>query len=655
MDALPHLFAVQSFSKDSAAAWGILWWGIVIFIIRTLELAAAGNSRVKRMSLRNVLFAAAAYIAPVYIGYLAGTPLVILLIATLAAELMDIGVYFTHAEWSIIGCLAFNAPILFSLSFLQYALFVSVTTAMQWYGYALAFLLIAGELASAFIDVYYTNELIDVLCRTQWNMRLYPSKNSASPAQLPMVSLHVPAHDEPPEMVIQTLQAILRLDYPSFEIILIDDNTQDSLKWRPVMDFCLQNTIKVFHLQQYPGYKAGALNFALTQTSPNAELIAIVDADYLVQPNWLKETAPLFLQNPEMAFLQTPQAFTYAPKDTYHHMNALAERYFFSVGMKSRAERNSIIFCGTMGLIRRRVLERIGGWAEWSVTEDAEASLRIFTKGYFGGYLDEVYGYGQLPATLADLKKQHYRWAYGSVQLTRSYISLLLFGRKLHNKNPKQGAVAGASARLTAKQRYDYLMHGMHWFHPFLQIALGLFLNCIIVARIFHIPLTVRPLIASALLAPILGTVIGAARVLWSSKLVMKISWKEAVGVLIGLFAVHWAVSRASFAGLYRRRLPFLRTPKNTSALSIGDALKMAAPETIFTAIAAGSIIVLLAQSISSETILLSLLLLWHILVISPAIVMALLNMRQIRNKQKEQENPAEIETIKIPAMAHRS
>ncbi len=466
MNALPHILFVRYLSAKSAASWGILWWGILTFMIRTLELAAAGASRIKRTSPRNVLLAAAAYVTPIYIGYLVGAPLVVLLLATLAAELIDISVFFTHTEWSLIGCLAFSAPILFSLSFLQYALYVSVTTSAQWYGYTLAFFLIAGELASAFIDVYYTSELIDVLCRTKWNMRLYPSRNSSAAAQFPMVSLHVPAHDEPPEMVIQTLQAILRLEYPSYEIILIDDNTQDMLKWRPVMDFCLKHNIKVFHLQQYPGYKAGALNFALTQTSPNAELIAIVDADYIVQPQWLKETAPLFLQNPEMAFIQTPQAFTYDAGDTYHHVNALAEKYFFSVGMHSRAERNSIIFCGTMGLIRRRVLERLGGWAEWSVTEDAEASLRIFTKGYVGGYLDIVYGHGQLPATLADLKKQHYRWAYGSVQLTRAYILLLLFGRKLRNKNPKQGAVAGAFARLNAKQRYDYLMHGLHWFHP---------------------------------------------------------------------------------------------------------------------------------------------------------------------------------------------
>jgi cellulose synthase/poly-beta-1,6-N-acetylglucosamine synthase-like glycosyltransferase len=53
-----------------------------------------------------------------------------------------------------------------------------------------------------------------------------------------MVSLHVPAHNEPPDMVIDTLRALLRLDYPSYEVICIDDNTDDERLWRPVQEWC---------------------------------------------------------------------------------------------------------------------------------------------------------------------------------------------------------------------------------------------------------------------------------------------------------------------------------------------------------------------------------------------------------------------------------
>ena len=57
-------------------------------------------------------------------------------------------------------------------------------------------------------------------------------------SDLPMVSLHVPAHNEPPDMVIETLRSLLRLDYPRYEVILIDDNTDDEDLWRPVEAWC---------------------------------------------------------------------------------------------------------------------------------------------------------------------------------------------------------------------------------------------------------------------------------------------------------------------------------------------------------------------------------------------------------------------------------
>jgi hypothetical protein len=61
---------------------------------------------------------------------------------------------------------------------------------------------------------------------------------AASSGVLPFVSLHVPAHNEPPDMVIQTLESLLRIDYPHYEIVVIDDNTDDERLWRPVADWC---------------------------------------------------------------------------------------------------------------------------------------------------------------------------------------------------------------------------------------------------------------------------------------------------------------------------------------------------------------------------------------------------------------------------------
>lgn len=638
------IIQIHSISQQSISLLlQVLWWGTSVLVIRTIALAAAGRDRTKKVTWWTALLAIAVYLIPGIAGMsLHLSPLINLLLFG-STFVIDGIIMLLHHEWSVTGWQSYGTTPIVAATFAGYAIAVTIATPMHIYELLISCLLLFGEFLSVFIDLYYSEEFIDVVCRTQWHANLRPWQGDVP--YWPRVSLHVPANNEPPELVIRTLTAILQLDYPTFEVILIDDNTHDDAKWQPVMDFCLHNSIKIFHLDQFSGYKAGAINFALQQTDPQAEIIAIVDSDYIVQPHWLRETVPYFIHNPQLAFLQTPQAFTYDHQDWYHHANALAENYFFAVGMRSRAERNSIIFCGTLGLIRRRVLERIGGWAEWCVTEDAEASLRTLMRGYTGAYIYEVYGHGELPQTLADLKKQHHRWAYGSIQLTKEYLKPLLFGRPVTNRNPRYQAATSSQVTLTSQQRYDYFMHGLHWFHPLLQISLGVLLNAIILLHILHVPIVIRPLATMALIIPIIGTVIGLMRITWSARIAMSVTWREAWMTLLGLFAVNWAVARASLAGLYRKRLPFIRTPKEAATLSVIGALRMVIPESLLSLIAFGTIVALFWQGISLLSLLLACLLIWHIIVLLPAPIMALMNAKSINQRNKGQAPHDTIET----------
>ena len=100
----------------------------------------------------------------------------------------------------------------------------------------------------------------------------------ASADYLPFVSLHVPAYNEPPDMVIATLTSLTRLDYPNYEIIALDDNTADENLWRPVEEFCAAHGIRFMHFEDREGYKAGALNEALQQADSRASLVGVVDS-----------------------------------------------------------------------------------------------------------------------------------------------------------------------------------------------------------------------------------------------------------------------------------------------------------------------------------------------------------------------------------------
>ncbi len=265
----------------------------------------------------------------------------------------------------------------------------------------------------------------------------------------PKVSVHVPAYNEPPEMVIETLEALANLDYPDFEVLVIDNNTRDEAVWRPVEARCaeLGPRFRFFHVAPLEGFKAGALNFALRHTAPDVEVVAVIDSDYVVDRNWLRELVPSFA-DPRIAIVQAPQDYRDAGESAFKAMAYAEYRGFFEVGMVTRNERNAIIQHGTMTLVRRDVLDNVARWAEWCITEDAELGLSILEAGYEAHYTARSYGRGLMPDTFIDFKKQRFRWAYGAMQILKAHWSFLSSSHR---------------NQLGAGQRYHFVAGWLPW------------------------------------------------------------------------------------------------------------------------------------------------------------------------------------------------
>ncbi|HEX3705327.1 MAG TPA: glycosyltransferase, partial [Mycobacteriales bacterium] len=212
------------------------------------------------------------------------------------------------------------------------------------------------ELIAAFLAGAYMWELCDALGREAWTRRVregVPTAELPAVDALPFVSLHVPAYNEPPDMVIETLTSLLALDYPAYEIIALDDNTTDESLWRPVEAWCHEHGAKFVHLADWPGYKSGALNHALREMiDPRTELIGVIDADYQLEPDFLRRCAPLFA-DPKVGFIQAPQDYRDWQQAPFYRRLYYSYKYFFVVSQPSRNERDGAIFAGTMGLIRR--------------------------------------------------------------------------------------------------------------------------------------------------------------------------------------------------------------------------------------------------------------------------------------------------------------
>jgi cellulose synthase/poly-beta-1,6-N-acetylglucosamine synthase-like glycosyltransferase len=179
----------------------------------------------------------------------------------------------------------------------------------------------------------------------------------------PKVSIHIPAHKEPPEMLKATLDAVARLDYPNFECVVVINNTPDPAMWRPVEDHCaaLGPRFKFVNAENLAGFKAGALRLALVHTAADAEIIGVLDADYAVTADWLKDLVPAFA-DAKVAMVQAPQDHRDGERSLMHHAMNGEYAGFFEIGMVQRNECNAIIAHGTMCLIRRRALEDAGGW-----------------------------------------------------------------------------------------------------------------------------------------------------------------------------------------------------------------------------------------------------------------------------------------------------
>src|SRR5262249_30341190 len=121
--------------------------------------------------------------------------------------------------------------------------------------------------------------------------RLVTAAAPAAEGFAPQGSLHIPAPREPPGMLKQTPDALGRLEYPNFECVLVINNTPDPACWEPVEEHCrtLGERFKFIRQEGVVGYKAGALRLALKHTAADAEIVGIIDADYVVRPDWLKD------------------------------------------------------------------------------------------------------------------------------------------------------------------------------------------------------------------------------------------------------------------------------------------------------------------------------------------------------------------------------
>lgn len=368
---------------------------------------------------------------------------------------------------------------------------------------------------------------------------------AAAGAPLPKVSIHVPAYFEPPEMLKQTLDALARLDYPNFECVVIINNTPDPAFWQPIQDHCraLGERFKFINAEKVEGFKAGALRIAMDRTAADAEIIGVIDADYVVQPDWLRDLVPAF-NDPRVGLVQAPQDHRDGDRSLMHYIMNGEYAGFFDIGMVQRNEANAIIVHGTMCLIRRAAMDMAGGWAGDTICEDTDLGLAMAEHGWLTHYTNTRYGHGLLPDTYEAFKKQRHRWAYGGFQIVKKHWRRFLPG----------------ASRLSPDQKREFTLGWLNWLGAESLGVVVAILNLIWVPIVAFADIAIPDKI---LTLPIIAAfVVSLVHFVALYRLRVPVKTAQMLGAMVAAMSVQWTVSRAVAQGLITEHLAFARTSK---------------------------------------------------------------------------------------------
>lgn len=378
-----------------------------------------------------------------------------------------------------------------------------------------------------------------------WQHRHDERPSQPLPSSPPLVTIQLPIYNEP-FVVKRLIRAAVQQQYPRrrLQIQVIDDSTDDTAvkAARLVAHYKRKGfNISLVTRNRRAGYKAGALANALKTAT--GELIAIFDADFLPEPDFLQRTVPFFLANGRVGMVQTRWGHLNADESALTAAQAIALDKHFVVEQTARHRANLFPkFNGAGGIWRRRCIDEAGGWQTDTVCEDLCLSTRAVLQGWQFHFLPDVVTPAELPASILAYKSQQARWAKGAVQCLHKY------GRVLAS-TPKFSVSARLVALLTMAA---YLMP-----LPFLLLLL------------LQIPLILVDYQPSAWMSLLTFLGLGQPLMFIFGQWLLHGDWlwrlRHLPMLLLLAAGIAPTIVRALAELLYGRDQPFVRTPKRGS------------------------------------------------------------------------------------------
>lgn len=244
--------------------------------------------------------------------------------------------------------------------------------------------------------------------------------------EYPMVLVQIPMCNER-EVYEQSISAVCQIDWPKDRLLIqvLDDSDDESIQClikAEVYNWSQQGINIVYrHRLVRTGYKAGNLKSAMScDYVKNYEFVAIFDADFQPNPDFLKQTVPHFQGNPDLGLVQARWAFVNKDENLLTRLQNINLCFHFEVEQQVNGVfLNFFGFNGTAGVWRIKALEDSGGWLERTTVEDMDIAVRAHLNGWKFIFLNDVKVLCEVPESYEAYRKQQHRWHSGPMQLFR--------------------------------------------------------------------------------------------------------------------------------------------------------------------------------------------------------------------------------------------
>ena len=367
----------------------------------------------------------------------------------------------------------------------------------------------------------------------------------------PVVTTQLPIFNEK-NVVERLIDNIIKLDYPQdkHEIQILDDSTDDTVELvAKIVEKYQKQGVNIKHIRRpnREGFKAGALQYGMNICE--GSLLAIFDADFMPESDFLRKTVPFLIEGQEYAASQARWGHLNADYSWLTTAQAIGLDAHFAVEQSARAWNDLYMnFNGTAGVWRKKAIIDAGGWQADTLTEDMDLSYRAQLAGWKMKFVFDVAAPAELPTAVTAFKSQQFRWAKGSMQTAIKLLPTIFRSKD------------------SLLKKIEAMLHLTHYVvHPLILILAVLALPVLFFSR-YMLPMEAWIGLLGLFL---ISTVAPSSLYLFAQRVIYDKPWKK-IAFLPWMMCVGVGLavnnSRAVLEAIMGKESPFVRTPKTGDA-----------------------------------------------------------------------------------------